>query len=280
MLAAMARQQAPTTNRERQLAAASLLLRRHSEMIGEMTERVIATSSPHDLSVLSHLRAHPAQRPHALMAVTGLGRPSVAAVVARLERLGLVERRFGELDRRTMLASLTARGRRRMAGLEQALEQHFADSGSQVREILGLLGCTEPVLSERGDDDTAIAAVGRLADAGAAYEAGLDARLQTLSGRQHDAILALLADGPARPKQLAETLQLSSGGLTYVIDQLEAEGFVTRSYGTGDDRRSVVVELSASGLEHGRAMCAALAANAEAFCAALSRPMSTAASSV
>ena len=59
------------------------------------------------------------------------------------------------------------------------------------------------------------------------------------------------------------------GGLTYVMDQLESDGLVTRTYGHADDRRSVVVELTDLGLEFGRSLCSALADSAPEICAAL-----------
>ena len=80
----------------------------------------------------------------------------------------------------------------------------------------------------------------------------------------------LLSWGLSRPKQLAEALHLSSGGLTYVMDQLESDGIVTRTYGEAADRRAVFVQLSDTGTKHGRSMCSALAASAPEICAALS----------
>jgi DNA-binding MarR family transcriptional regulator len=95
--------------------------------------------------------------------------------------------------------------------------------------------------------------------------------VQSLGVRQRDAISTLIVWGRARPVQLAEALQLTSGGLTYVMDQLESDGVVTRTYGSADDRRAVVIELTEKGMELGRVMCDALEAAAPAICAALSQ---------
>jgi DNA-binding MarR family transcriptional regulator len=247
-----------------------MLLSRFSHSVSQVMERVVATASNSDMVVLTHLYVHPAQRPRELMAVTGLGRPSAAAVVARLERLGLVQRTFGDSDRRTTLASLTPRGRRHMAELERALEQHVVASRPLVAEAVDLLGCAAGGAVERGADDTMLSLIGRLGEAGAAYEAHLDEDVRALGNRHRAAVNILLAWGRTRPTQLAEALGLSSGGLTYAMDQLEAEGVITRSYGSTDDRRAVYIDLTERGTAFGQSMCAALAATAPQICAALS----------
>jgi DNA-binding MarR family transcriptional regulator len=259
---------------EQQLAAASMLLSRYSDSLSKLVEQVVGTSSNHDVLVLSHLVVHSAQRPYELMAVTGLGRPSVAAVVARLERLGLVRRSFGDQDRRTTLASLTPNGRRRMSALERALEEHHIKSAPQLAEILDLLGSGADGTTQRGSKDTAIALNGRLGEALAAYSARLDDGVQSIPRRQQVAISTLMSWGPSRPTQLAEALELSSGGLTYAMDQLESEGIITRTYGHAGDRRAVFIQLSEVGMEYGRSMCSALAASAPEICAVLSRSLS------
>jgi DNA-binding MarR family transcriptional regulator len=261
----MATAQGSSAPGEQELAVAWLLLARYSGMINEIMERVVATGSNYDIAVLSHLYRHSEQRPHQLMAVTGLSRPSVAAVVARLERLGFLHRSFGESDRRTTLASLTALGRRRMSELGRALEAHFEASRALVTEFLDLLGWVSDDTAVRGADDTALALIGRLAEAGAAYDARVDANVRSLDPRQLRAINILRSVGRSRPKQLAEALHLSSGGLTFVMDQLEAKGIVTRTHGV-DDRRAVFIELTAKGMQHSRAMAVALAASAPEIC--------------
>jgi DNA-binding MarR family transcriptional regulator len=58
----------------------------------------------------------------------------------------------------------------------------------------------------------------------------------------------LLLQGPRRPRDLMETTHLSSGGLTKQLDHLEAEGLITREFGTlRDDRRASVVSLTPDG---------------------------------
>lgn len=61
-------------------------------------------------------------------------------------------------------------------------------------------------------------------------------------------LLRLLIDGDLRPVQLIETTGLSRGGMTKVIDHLEASGLVER-FGDPDDEdgRSVHVRLTDTG---------------------------------
>ena len=62
------------------------------------------------------------------------------------------------------------------------------------------------------------------------------------------ALATLASSGDARPVQLAELLGVSSGGLTYIVDQLESDGLVQRSYGGVEhDRRAVVISLTQPG---------------------------------
>lgn len=252
-----------------QLAAAFMLLHDYTTGLRAVTGRIVATTSELDVMVLRHLLLHPARRPHDLMAATGLSRPSVATVVVRLERLGLVQRSFGEHDRRTTLASLSAAGHRRMAELERALGAHLRAAMPTAARILTLLGCTGGPATQPGRP-TAIESIERLETALAAVDAALDDGVQALPPRHRVAISTLMSWGLSRPTQLAEALQLSSGGLTYAMDQLESDGIITRTYGDPVDRRAVFVQLSAKGVEHGRSMCASLAAGAPAICAALS----------
>jgi DNA-binding MarR family transcriptional regulator len=158
-----------------------------------------------------------------------------------------------------------------MAELERALEVHAVASRPLIAEIVALLGCTAGGTAPRGADDTALSLVGRLGEAGAAYVARLDDAVLALGNRHREAVNILLAWGRTRPTQLAEALGLTSGGLTYAMDQLEAEGVITRSNGSADDRRAVFIELTEKGLGFGRSMCAALAATAPEICTALSQ---------
>lgn len=245
-------------------------INRFSTEFTEVIGGVLASASNHEVQVLVHLYTHPAQRPAQLVAVTGLTRPSVATLVGRLERAGLVERSLGKDDRRTTLASLTIRGRRRMRQLDAELDALFVRQRERMGNILDLLGCDRTALvPARTADDTALVLTGRLSVVGAAMERSIGELCEVMHRRQRVGLSALLALGSARAGELAEVLGLSSGGLTYLIDHLVADGLAVRSHGSPGDRRAVVIELSDAGRDAARTIAAAVAEHAGEFCATI-----------
>jgi DNA-binding MarR family transcriptional regulator len=62
-------------------------------------------------------------------------------------------------------------------------------------------------------------------------------------------VLCLLdLDGPARPSTISEVVGLTSGGMTKLLDRLEAAGLIERSYGViATDHRGVSVALTGDG---------------------------------
>jgi DNA-binding MarR family transcriptional regulator len=90
-----------------------------------------------------------------------------------------------------------------------------------------------------------------LADNGQALSAHIASRVgdAQLTTNTSGVILARLAlDGPLRPRDLVETTQLTSSGLTKQLDHLENLGLVRRSSGTlKDDRRASVVAATPEG---------------------------------
>jgi DNA-binding MarR family transcriptional regulator len=73
-------------------------------------------------------------------------------------------------------------------------------------------------------------------------------------------LLALDNDGPLRPTAVQELTGLSSGGVTKLVERLEAKGLVARKTGAIDgDRRGVLVELTRRGRNTVRSMSDAMA---------------------
>jgi DNA-binding MarR family transcriptional regulator len=61
-------------------------------------------------------------------------------------------------------------------------------------------------------------------------------------------VLALLEHGTLRPAQISALTGLSSGGVSGLLERLEASGLIVRHFGrVPGDRRGVVVELTSSG---------------------------------
>lgn len=60
--------------------------------------------------------------------------------------------------------------------------------------------------------------------------------------------IAVLASGPARPREIALATGLTSAGVTQLLDRVERSGFTRRTYGiVPEDRRAVVVDLTDAG---------------------------------
>ncbi len=67
--------------------------------------------------------------------------------------------------------------------------------------------------------------------------------------------------GPRRPGQLVEAVGLSSGGMSKLLDRMEATGVIKRSYGkVPGDNRGVLVTITARGRRTVRALAAEVAA--------------------
>jgi DNA-binding MarR family transcriptional regulator len=261
------------TNSQQRLARAVVLGHRYSLRISSLVDDVVGAGSSGnaEVQVLTALVSTSALRPRDIMELTGLSRAGVAALVSRLEEIGLVERRSGKRDRRTVLTSLTRAGRRRLAELDAALEWHFIESRALVEEIITLLGGDQSSPVTREASETALMVAGKLGAAGAPFDSQLANEVGIANASSQIALTALLADGPLRPGELAEMLELTSGGLTYLVNQLEADGLVERSYGLlVEDRRAVVIALTERGAEIAGTIASVFDAHSARICEALS----------
>jgi DNA-binding MarR family transcriptional regulator len=261
------------TGTQQRLARAVVLVYQYSLRITALVDDVVGAGSSGnaEVQVLTALVETPALRPRDIMELTGLSRAGVAALVSRLEEIGLVERRSGKRDRRTVLTSLTRAGRRRLAELDTALEWHFVESRPLVEEIVTLLSADQASSAKRDVSETALMVAGRMGAAGAPYDSQLADEVGLANAKSRIALTALLADGPLRPGELAEVLELTSGGLTYLVNQLEADGLVERSYGLlVEDRRAVVIALTERGTEIAGTIASVFDAHSAGICDALS----------
>jgi DNA-binding MarR family transcriptional regulator len=80
-------------------------------------------------------------------------------------------------------------------------------------------------------------------------------------------VLAVLADAGEASltcSEIAEKTLITKGGITGILDRLEARGFIKRT-ASRDDRRSVLVRLSAKGIEFFRKFYPELAHNNRAL---------------
>ena len=115
-----------------------------------------------------------------------------------------------------------------------------------VDELLKAWGAARPDL-----DSSALGLVGRIIVLAEHLERSVEAALvpHGLALGQFD-ILATLrrqgSRGALAPSQLLQSVMLSSGGMTNRLDKLESAGWIVRMQ-DANDRRGVVVELTAKG---------------------------------
>lgn len=75
-------------------------------------------------------------------------------------------------------------------------------------------------------------------------------------------LFSIDTDGPMRPTSIQELTGLSSGGVTKLVERLEAKGMVTRKTGViAEDRRGVLVELTRRGRTTVRSLADGIAAS-------------------
>lgn len=125
-------------------------------------------------------------------------------------------------------------------------------------------------------DTRAIAVIGRLQRAARLLEREIDKELAQfgLTVAEFNALCALRRAGaPYRlsPKRLGEALLFSSGGLTKLLERLEARGMVTREPDPSDGR-GVIVSLTPQGKELGEEAMYAHRLNEEELLEPLTEP--------
>lgn len=228
-------------------------------LVERLPEPELAVTST--ILLLSELADRGPLRPRDLMRVTGVTSGGMTRQVDRLETLGLVERRLGAIegDRRAIPVSLTAAGYAAIATMRAVLDEHAA----ALRDLAVAIGDLLPSGADaagRPDGRERVAARGSSAGThtlsllgrfglevrAAMLEAAADAEL--VDNLPVAALCEIASRGPSRPSELTDTLGLSSGGMTKLLDRLEERGLVERRRGAvAHDRRAIVVSITPAG---------------------------------
>lgn len=260
-------------------ARAAYLFALYSAEISEVIDGVVGAgpSGNHEVQVLTHLFNVGPMNRRGLRELTGLSRNGIGHLVARLDELGLVDSVQSVDDKREVLCALSRGGRHRVRKLGTTLDEFFVSSAPFVTEIVELLTGEQVMLGEH-ERSTPLEITGRMGAAGASLSRQLDAELGVSGLRPRLALATLAVWRTARPAQLATLLCVSSSGLTYIIDQLESEGLVQRSYGDVEhDRRAVVIALTQPGRAAAELMADALYEHADDIAGALSETLTSSA---
>jgi DNA-binding MarR family transcriptional regulator len=237
------------TTADPRLLALGGLVTRFSLDITAVVDRALGTEfiSNIEAGVLATLSIEGPMSGKALAEDLGVSRRAIASVVRRLESSQLVVSSAHPDDARAVQVTLTRRGHARVRRLSQALATFFINLKPLAQQVVEILpggdgAPTSGVLSP-------VELVRLAASTGIELDAAVNLRVQGRGplGRQRLALLRICAVGEGRAGELAEYLDLSSGGLTYVVDRLVEEGLVERSYGASADRRAVVHRTTAAG---------------------------------
>lgn len=196
---------------------------------------------------------------------SGLGRRAQDRLVDQLLNSGIIDRARAPDDARVHVLTLTQRGEDAVGALGRRTSDYFTASGDLVAEILSILGGPGDATHDREADEsvTSLEVLEQIASLGNELDRAIRAQRAPKhpKDRAQNALVLIAADDRARPSRLAELLHLSPGGLTYVLDGLEADGLIMRRHGQiPGDRRAVVVELTADGREVVAAIGAGLTA--------------------
>ena len=203
-----------------------------------------------------------------LAELSRMNRRAVSRFVTSLETGGLVTVGRSGSDGRVVLVHRTALARRRGNRMRRQLEALFDRSQALAADVVRLFGGEEEEWATLSRDGLAV--LDALAQAGLDItdRAALGAGASRLPPRQRNALLSLATHQELRPTQLMETLGLTSGGVTYLVDQLAAAGFVERRYGGLDtDRRAVTITITPAGLTAVSGIYRGIAATRDPLCA-------------
>lgn len=204
-----------------------------------------------EISVCLALHRAGALRPRDLQQTARLTSGGLTKLLDRLEVAGLVRRgtRGTDDDGRAVEVRLTPAGRRAVVRLRRAIEGAHDDVRPFAKEIAHLAaacgGGPSADIEPCGELLACLARLGTTLVDSAVGAAGSSTSIE------YPALLVVCLaelEHGCRPGGLMDLLDLSSGGVTKLLDRVEADGLVRREYGAVDgDRRAVVVTATPIG---------------------------------
>jgi DNA-binding MarR family transcriptional regulator len=212
--------------------------------------------SNRDCQVLSMLLREGSQRPRDLLPRTGMTSGGLTKLLDRLETLHMVTRDYGHVpgDHRGVSVCLTMAGRAAITVVSLVMEQSLRDDELEISRALELLEQVSPGRSGQIDSENSPPVINdiviELAELGEALLHALTTDLQPVGQNSANTTLALWyigRNGMTRPSHLMEATGLSSGGVSKLLDHLEAAGLIRRVAGRLTDGRAVTVDLTERG---------------------------------
>jgi len=244
------------TGGEVRLLDASRVLRRFSTEVTEAVDAALGTedATNTDMRFACELHRSRVVTVEQYMELSRLDRRRTARKGRLFESLGIITLVPDARDGRSSVFKATRAGLARLRRLENYVGEYFAHCTPLAKDLIELLDVASdspPARTSRTDPPpTAIDLLDRMAAVGNRLSTAIVAKRPDAiyTGREHTALIAVLNQGDVRAGALAEQLGLTSGGLTYLVKQLEAKGMVERTFGRLDsDRRAVSIELTPYG---------------------------------
>ena len=207
-------------------------------------------SSNSDIAVLTSLHLAGPQRPRELRTRTGLTDGGLSNLFDRLEHQQLITRTYGDADgdRRSALVALTTRGADLVEAIADAIRRTLTEQSALLEHTRDLIDSVseQPTTEPAETAPTPLEQLERFARLGVDFEATMAAH-GAHEPTPVKAMLVLCAAAPpdgTRPRDLLELTDLSSGGISMLLDRLEDAGLIQRTTGRPPDRRAVSVTLT------------------------------------
>lgn len=235
---------------------------------GELTHEIgAALSAPGlegvsantDISLLTTLYLADPQRPRELVEPTGLTRGGLSNLFDRLEGHELITRSYGRVDgdRRSALVSLTPQGRALVDAISDAVRTVLVEQAPLLQRICDLIDSVveppDPDVSAASSPLDHVERLGRLGIDFATSMADDSDPSEPTPGKATLVLCAAATPEGIRPRDLLELIDLSSGGVTMLLDRLELAGLIDRTSGKAPDRRAMTVTLTEFGRDNLRA---------------------------
>ena len=201
-----------------------------------------------DFLVLTSLRLSGPQRPRALRERTGLTGGGLSNLFDRLEAQHLISRTYsGRGDRRSALVALSAHGDDVVDAISDAIRQTIVAQSALVQRTCDLIAAVAgPPAPSTEPPPTSLERLPARRPTGHGPERcpGRHRRTRAHAGVGPSCAVRCGQPEGTRPKQLVELTDLSSGGVTMLLDRVEGAGLVNRAAGRQPDRRVVTVTLT------------------------------------
>ena len=256
------------------MARAMVMVSRYSSDITELAVQSLGRGDidNRDIQILLAVHVGGPVTPTGLAAATGTAPSVVSRALRRLEEAGLVARTRDAGDRRSLLVTVTAKGRRRVTAFADRLAAYFAEGEPLLKDMFHALGFPTPDLGDAAVADPLLAAT-EMGRAGAAFIEDVAPALEPFGVREFAdrfTLVLILLHGYQRPSQIADELGLSLSGTSGLLGRLEEAGLITRRHDAIEgDRRAVKLELTARGEEAVLLQLSTFARHAPSLAAAL-----------